>query len=327
MSRIIFGLCAAILLAGCSSKPGDDDIRAALVQNLPPTQKSAVVVDQVQPETSGSGDEVVIKFKSTLKATAPLFAPMDFDAAAREAGGDPALFAQVEGVAEALSPEGRARFTADIAEATQKPLLLKLVTPSGTASEWYGSFKAKKIVDKWLISDFHTEAAPKLQGEPRTVFVGTALDQEQAKKWFGDMKAKQQTLLGRLADAQALESKDAELAQQKAATEQERQARERERQAKEALMASEQHRARQLPFMYRMRPAALGASLVLEMQVMRPMTLKVDITRGLQRFSRDIQAAPGKVVAFGHLQGWGFKSGDQVTVSNPAFDAASFTVR
>jgi hypothetical protein len=321
MMRSFLAFCAAVaLLTGCAPKPSDEDLKEVLAQNVATPLKSSVAIEQLQTESSGRGDDQLIKFKSVLKTSEPLFAPVEFESAAKSAGGNVGRFGQVESAAQALSPEARDKFSADVVKATEKPTFISVATPVGSTSDWYGSFKVKKVVDKWLSSDFKTDVEPGLAGQPRASFPANAVDVAQAKAWFADLQPKQEALLQRLADAKSLEQKDAELAQQLAATQQ-------ERQAKESLLAAEQSKARQLPLQVGFRHASFGGTQVLRIQALRPMTVRVDVTRGLHRFARDMQVAPGRIVELGHLEGWGFKSGDQVSLSNPAFDAASFVVR
>jgi hypothetical protein len=321
MMRGFLAFWAAVaLLTGCAPKPSEEDLKAVLAQNVAQPLKSSVAMEQIQTESSSSGDDQLVKFKSILKTSEPLFAPVEFESAAKSVGGNEALFGQIDSAAQALSPDARSRFAADVAKATEKPTFIAVATPAGTTSDWYGSFKVRKVVDKWLSSDFKTEVESKLAGQPRASFPANAIDVATAKAWFADLQPKQEALLQRLADARSLEQKDAELVQQQAATQQ-------ERQAKESLLAADQRKARQLPLQVSFRHAALGGTQVLRIQALRPMTVRVDVTRGLQRFARDLQVAPGRIAELGHLQGWGFKFGDQINLSNPAFDAVSFVVR
>jgi hypothetical protein len=321
MMRVFVAACTAVLLTtGCSSKPSDDDVKAVLNQHLPTALASSAKVEQVQWEDSVSADHQLVKFKAVLKTAEPMFAKVEFDDAARDAGGDTSLFEKVTNAAQALSPAGQARFQADVADLTQRPQFVKVTTPAGAVANWYGSFTAKKIVDKWVSSDFLTDAEPKVAGLPRASFDPKAVDLAQATKWFRDVNSRQVTLLTSLADAKTIEEKDVQLEQQKAAAD-------RERSAKESLMAAETQRARRMPIQAGLRPAALGGTFVLQLAALRPMTVRLDVQRDLQHFSRDLQVAPGRRLELGHLEGWGFKSGDQVTVSNPAFDPLVFTVR
>jgi len=163
------------------------------------------------------------------------------------------------------------------------------------------------------VSDFKTEVQPSFKGMPRKAFPEDAISADSASSWFAERKRDQQAFLQRVSDTQKLHETEERLAAAQATAEQEKQSRERS--------------DRRMPLNVSARPAALGGTMVLRLQVLRPMTVTLNVTRGLQRFSRELQLVPGRTVEFGHLEGWGFRSGDQVTLSNPAFDSLSFSVR
>jgi hypothetical protein len=315
---LLFCGIAATLCIACTSKPADTDVNSVVAENIPKEFKSFASAEQIQTEVTASGDEVAVKFKTQLKLNQSLFEPIDFDVAAKTAGGDVLLFQKVSERFKALSPAGQDAASAAVQVATQKPVFLSEAHAVGNSAEWYGSFKAKKVVDRWVASDFKTEVAPQFKGRPRSEFPDTAVESKNASSWFADIKKKQTELLQKIDVAQKFEQKEAELAGAQAAAQ-------KERAEKDALIAAKEQQARQMPLKAQFRSAALGETSVLRLQVDKPMTVRLDVTRGLQKFARDLQMTPGRVLEIGHLEGWGFKAGDAVTLSNPSFDNISFS--
>lgn len=317
-NKLLFCTVVAFLCVACSSKPTDADINSVIADNLPKELKSSVSVEQTQTDVSVNGEEVVVKFKTNLKLIQSLFEATDFDTAAKVAGGDIALFEKVADSWKALSPAGQEALSSMVETATHKPVFISEAKAAGASVEWYGSFKTRKLVDKWVASDFKTEVGPEIKGHPRSEFPDTAIESTRASAWFADIKNKQSELLQKLDVAQKLEQKDVEVAGAQAVAQ-------KERAEKEALLAAREQQARRMPLNTQFRPAALGNTFVLRLQVDKSMSVRLDVSRGLQNYSRDLQMSPGRVLEIGHLEGWGFKSGDAVTLSNPSFDSISFS--
>jgi len=311
---------ALFLCAGCTSKIPDNDVAAVLAENVPAALKAVVTVGPVQTDISSAGDDSLVKFKTQLTLTQPLFESADFDALAKSTQSDTSLFAKIEEGAQNLAPATRVELALDIEKATQKPVFIVQTTASGTAADWYGSFKAKKVVDKWVSSDFKTEAQPPLKGQPRAAFAEGAIEQTNAKAWFSENQARQAAVLQKIDVAKTLAQKDSEVAEAKAAAA-------AERQARESLVSAVEKQVRQMPITLSLRPALVGRTLVLGMQVAQAMSVRLEVDRGLQHFARDYQLVPGRATQVGHMEGWGFKSGDTIRVSNPSFDTKTVTVR
>jgi hypothetical protein len=302
-----------LVLAACSARPGADEVRQVLQQNLPDALRDNVVVDQVQSQITAEGDSVVVKFKSQLKTTQPLYAPVDPKKAAAIAGADVSLFGEVDRAVSNLSTRLRQDFQADISKIKQVPTFIEETSAAGTSVDWYGSYRAKQVVDRWVVSDFKTEVQPLLKGMPRQTFAADALSTDKVASWFDDRKRDQQAFLQRVADAQKLQETEQQLAAVQAVAAQEK--------------ATREHADRRMPINVTVRPATLGGTMVVRFQVLRPMSVTMEVSRGLQHFSRDLQLAPGRTLEFGHLEGWGFRSGDQVTLTHPSFDTVSFSIR
>lgn len=332
--KLIASMVLSILCAACAPKPTDSEVLAVLTQNVPQNYKEVVAVDQTQSEISAAGDETLVKFKTSLKLNQPLFEAAEFDAVGKAAGADVAPYGEIDKGIQVLLPGTRDKLSAQIQAATTKPLFLKETSPAGAAVEWYGSFKAKKVVDKWISSDFKTDIDPKFKGRPRSEFPDSAIDSANANSWFSELKIKQLALLQKIDTAQQLEKKDADaaqaqidsnqmLAQKEAELEQARAIARREQTEKQALIKQQQKQARQLPLRVNFRHAAIGGTSVIRFESPLAMTLKMEASRGAQTLTRDLQLVPGRLTEFGHLEGWGFKPGDRVTLSNPSFDAVS----
>lgn len=321
MKRIfVTAVAALILCTGCSSKVSENDVAAVLTENVPPSLKSVVTVGPTQSDISAVGDDSLVKFKTQLKLTQPLFESADFGTMAKSTESDISLFSKIEESAQGLAPAARDEFAADIEKATQKPAFIVQTAAAGAASDWYGSFRDKKVIDKWVSSDFKTEVEPRLKGQPRTAFSEAAIEGPNAKTWFAENRARQVDVLQKIEIAKKLAQKDSEIAQAMASAA-------TERSAKESLTAANEKQARQMPVNLSMRPALVGGTLVLGMQAAQAMSVRLEVERGLQRFSRDYQLSPGRTTQVGHLEGWGFKSGDTVRVSNPSFDTKIVTVQ
>lgn len=312
-SIFVAAVAALTLCVGCSSKPADSDIAGVLTENVPKALKAVVTVEETQADVSGNSDDALVKFKSHLKLSQPLFEPANFEAIAKSTESDVALFRQIEEAAQGLSPASRDELAAAIKTATSKPVFIAQTAPAGATADWYGSFKGKKVVDKWVTSDFRTEVEPALKGQPRAAFDEAAVEVTRAKTWFAELKVQQADVLQKIETAKKLAQKDTEIEQAKALAQ-------NEREAKETLLAANEKLARQLPVTLSMKPAVVGNSSTLVMLSARAMSVRLEVSRGLQRFTHDYQLAAGKPFAVGHLEGWGFARGDVVHVSNPAFD-------
>lgn len=319
--KLVFWLAAAILVlcAGCSSKLTDAEVAAVLTENVPAQLKALTAIDKVQTEVVSSADDTTVKFKTQLKLSQPLFQELSFDAVAKSANGEPAQFTQVEEAARGLTPADREVLADAIQKATLKPMFIAQTVLAGAAADWYGSFKSKKVIDKWVSSAFVTDVAPAFEGRPRSAFSDTAIESTNANAWFADAKTRQLDLLQKIDTAKKLAQKDAEIAVANSTAAS-------EREAKEAVVNAVEKQARQLPVELRVRRALVGGTLVLTMSTAQPMTVHLEVTRALQRFARDYQLVPGRPAQVGHLEGWGFLSGDSIKVSNPAFDPKLVTV-
>lgn len=333
MKNKFLALIAILFLcAACAPKPSPADVDAVLVENIPDSFRAVAAVEQTQSEISSAGDDMLVKFKSHLKLGQPLFVPVNFDTVARAASADTSLFNEIEKGTQTLSAVARQSMAAAIQSATAKPMFLAQASPAGTAVEWYGSFKAKKLVDRWVASDFKTDIAPRFMGQPRSDFAQEAVDSAVASAWFVETKARQVTLLEKIDTTRQLEKKDAEaeqeridsaqmLTQKEAELAEARVMAQKEHAEKQGLVAQQQKQARQLPIRVLFRRAALGGSSVIQVQAALPITVRMVVIRDAQQFARDLQIVPGRTVEVGHLEGWGFKSGDQVTLSNQSFDS------
>ena len=320
MKNAFFAVVAAFALcAGCSSKLNESEVTAVLTENLPTNLKALVALGAAQTELSSSGDEVTVKFKTQLKLSQALFQEIGFDAIAKSANGEAGLFAQVEEASRGLAPLDRESLADAIQKATFKPVFIAQTAPAGASADWYGSFKSKKVIDKWVSSDFVTDVAPKFEGQPRSAFNEKAIDSGAASAWFADAKARQLDVLQRIDTAKKLTQKDAEIAEAKSAATS-------EREAKEAVINAVAKQVRTMPVEIKTRPALLNGTLVLTISSPRAMTVRLDVVRGVQRFSRDYQLSPGRPAQIGHMEGWGFMSGDQLTLSNPSFDARQIKI-
>jgi len=316
---LIAAVTALTLCVGCSPKPTDSDIAGVLAENLPKALKAVVTIEQTQSDITSSGDDAQVKFKSRLKLNQPLFEAVDFEAAAKTTESDIALFSQIQEAAQGLTSASQSELAAAIKTATSKPIFITQAAPAGATAEWYGSFKDKKVVDKWVSSDFKTEVEPALKGLPRAAFDETAIETTRAKAWFAELKVKQADVLQKIEVAKQLAQKDSEIEQAKASAQ-------KEREAKETLLAAKEQQARKLPVTLSVKRALLGGSLTLVIQSTQAMTIRLEVSRGLQRFVRDYQIAAGRPQAVGHMEGWGFASGDVVRLSNPAFDAKLISI-
>ena len=311
MKSVIFGALAVLAFcAGCTSKPADSDVAAVLTENVPKAFKAVVTIEQTKTDITGSGDDAVVKFKSALKLSQPLFEAVAFEEIAKSTESDVALFHQIEEAAHGLSSAAKDELAAAIKATTTKPVFIAQTAAIGATAEWYGSFNGKKVVDKWVASDFKTESEPALKGQPRAAFDATAVEASQAKAWFTALKVQQADVLQKIETAKKLAQKDIEIAQTKALAQ-------AEHDAKESLLAAREKQARQLPITLSLQPELFGNSKRLTIQAAQPMTIRVEVSRGLQKFAQDYQLAPGKPLL---ARGWSFATGDTVRFSNPAFD-------
>lgn len=313
-------LAALVLCAGCSPKPSDSDIAGVLTENVPKALKSVVTVEQTQADISGGNDGSLVKFKSHVKLSQPLFEAVDFDAVAKSTSSDVGLFDKIAESAKGLAPASQEELAAAIKKTTFKPIFLAQTAATGTMAEWYGSFKSVKVVDKWVSSDFKTEVDPALRGQPRSAFDETAIDATQGSAWFAQRKIEQADVLQKIETAKQLAQKDTEIEQAKASAQ-------TERAAKEAVIAADMKQVRRLPVAVTTQRAILGNTLTLVMRPTQAMTVRLDVSRGAQTFTHDYVLSPGRAVAVGHLEGWGFLPGDAVRLSNPVFDSMQLTIR
>jgi len=81
-------MASVVVLSACGPKPGLDDVRDVLRENLPEGLRDTAVIDQVQPEMTIEGDSVAVKFKSQLKTAQPLYSLADPKSVAANSGGD-----------------------------------------------------------------------------------------------------------------------------------------------------------------------------------------------------------------------------------------------
>lgn len=312
-------LAAALLtlLGACTTKPSSDDVHVVLQQNLPESFREVARVEQLQTEMTTESNSVVIKFKAQLKLSEPLYAAADFSRAAESAGVDPVKFASAERTLQSVPDNLRQQFEGDIQRLLRRPTFIDQKAAAGAVSEWYGSFRSKKVVDKWVVSDFHTDVLPTIAGVRRSALPSDALSLQKAPDWFTGVRREYEEIFRRIADAQKVQQAEERAAVAQAAAQQERDARERA-----VALATQQ--ARQMPIRYGFRQAALGGSMVLRIQVIAPMTVTLNVVRGHQRFTRNLQLLPGRTAEFGHLEGWAFRGGDQVTLTNGSFDPVEF---
>ena len=316
---VTIALAISALCMGCTPKLNDEEVTKVVGENLPAQLKAVVSLGKVQTDIASGSDESTVKFKTQLKLSQALYKEIDFDSAAKTSNGDAGLFQQVEEAARGLNTQDREALAESIQKATMKPAFIAVVSPEAAVSDWYGSFKSKKVIDKWVSSDFATEVAPKFEGRPRSEFKDSAIDVANGTAWFAEAKTRQLEVLQKMDVAKKLADKDSEIQAAKAAAA-------NEREAKEAVLNAVEKSARQLPVELKVRKAALGGTLVLIMSAAQPMTVRLECARALQRFSRDIQLVPGRPTSFGHLEGWGFLSGDSVRITNPGFDPKIVTI-
>lgn len=312
-------IAIAALCMGCSPKLNDEEVAKVVTENMPAQLKVAVSLGKVQTDISAGANESTVKFKTQLKLSQALYQEVDFDTAAKTSNSDTGLFQQVEEAARGLNAQDRDALADSIQKANAKPTFVFQVHPEGAVSDWYGSFKTKKMIDTWVSSDFVTDVAPKFDGKPRTDFKDSAIDVSNAAAWFAQAKARQLDVLQKMDVAKKLADKDAEIAAAKTTAT-------NEREAKEAVLNALEKSARQLPVELKIRKAALGSTLVLSMSAAQPMTVRLECVRGLQRFSREFQLVPGRPTSVGHLEGWGFLSGDSARLTNPNFDPKVVTI-
>lgn len=317
--KVIFASLLA-LLAGCSPKPDDDSVRQVLEQHLPRSVGDGVVVQEVQSEMTADGDSVLVKFKAQLRATQPFYVPVEFEEVSNTANANKNMFAAVDRAVQGLSAQLRQEFQVDVQKLSSRPVFIQQRTPSGSLMDWYGSYRAKKVVDRWVVNAFTTDVDPVVRGKLRSAYPSDALEAGSADSWFTEMERNQQSFLQRVSDAQKLEHAQEQLAEARSAAEEERAAREQQ-----AFAAERQ--ARQLPINVQLRRALIGNTFVLRMTSLRPITVTVQVSRGAQHFARDLQLTTGRPMELGHLEGWGFRTGDLVEISNSLFDPKAFRVQ
>lgn len=314
-------LCALCLwvCAGCSPKPTVADVEGILGENIPGALRSVAALRGTQTDITAIADGSSVKFKSQLVLTQPLYEIKSFEEAARHSNSDLAAYEQLKRKAFELSGDLRNRFSSQIAATTVRPVFLAEATSAGTSGEWYGSFQAKKVVDRWLPTEFKTDVQPTFKGQARAALPQGAIELSTSADWFSKARAVQTELLASIEVAQKLEQKDADIAAARATAEQ-------ERESKNEVLAAQRNQARQLPLRIGFRNALVGGTAVLVVQGRDSMTVTLEVTRGLQHFTKALQLAPGKTVAVGHLEGWGFRAGDSLTFHHPSFDPLSTTV-
>jgi hypothetical protein len=287
-------------------------LATVLATNVPKTYATVVTIEEIQAEVAG-GDEAVVKFKSHLKLKLPLFEPVAFDAVAEATGSDISLFKQVAEAAQGLESPTKEELDEEIKKATTKPVFIHVTAPIGTAVDWYGSFKEKKVVDKWISSDFVTAVEPAFKGQPREAFGVDAIEDSKAKNWFADIKLLQAEVLQKIENSNKIAQKDKELQEVRAEVQV-------EREAKEKLLAASEKQARQLPVSLSLRRSRFGRSLVLVIQSMQSMSVHLVVTRGVERFERDYQLTANVPFPIGHMEGWGFFRGDAIRLTNVAYN-------
>ena len=337
--KSVFTVVVAVLAlcVGCSSKPGDTDIGGVLMENLPKSLKTVVSIEQTQTEVTGRDDDLLVTFKARLKLSQPLFETVDFGSVANITESDIALFPKIEQAALGLTPESRDDLARAIKAATSKPVFIRQTASAGDATDWYGSFKDRKVVDKWVSSAFKVEVEPTFKGFPRVSFEEAAVEITQAKAWFAEIMVKQADVLQKIEAAKLIAQKDVEIEQTRALAQKQlaqkdneialaKASTKTEREAKEALLTVKRVQEARLPVVLSMKRALIGDSLTLVIQSTQAMTIRLEVSRGLQRFAHDYQLTGGRPKVVGHMEGWGFVSGDLVRLSNPLFDTKVITI-
>jgi hypothetical protein len=164
----IFVTAAAVvalaLCAGCAPKPSNTDIEAVLTEHVPNAFIAVASVEGTQADITGGSDASLVKFKSHLKLSQPLYKAVDFDANLKSTASDVTRYALIEESARALTPAVRDKFAAAIKKASFKPVFIAQTAPTGATADWYGAFRTIRVVDKWVASDFNTEVDPALDG-------------------------------------------------------------------------------------------------------------------------------------------------------------------
>lgn len=312
--------CLVTLVAACTSRPSTEEVAVVLQQNLPETIREAARIETSKTEmaTTGQSDSMVVKFKAQVRISEPLYAAVDLSRAAEKAGVDLAKFSTSDRMLQSIPDNLRTEFEGEIRRLSIKPTFVEERVQAGAMSEWYGSYRATKVVDRWVVSDFHTDVPPAFVGVKRAALPPDSVPLQTAPVWFTETQRDYDNLLRRISDAQRVHQAEARATEAQAAAQ-------HERDAREQVVAAATQQALKMPISYRFRSAALSGSMVLQMQVITPMTVTLNVTRGHQHFSRDLQLLPGRTVEFGHIEGWGFRGGDEVTLTNSRFSPVVFS--
>lgn len=303
----VAGAVLVTLVAACSNNPTPNDIQRTLQERTPDAYKGITSVRPVQTEMNSEADNtVLVKFKAEIVLTEPLYMATDFSRAAQSAGVDMQKYGLAESALRSMPRNLRESVEAEAQRLLKRPTFIEQTTPGAATSEWYGSYRTKKVVDKWVITEFHTHVMPAFKGVAKASLPADALTLQDASGWFSNARRDYELVFQRAADAQRVQQAEQRAAQAQAIAEQ---------------MQAE---ARKMPVNVGFRRAALDGSMVLRMQATAPITATLSVSRGHQSFRRDIQLAPGKTTELGHLEGWGFRSGDRLTLTNSSFDSLEF---
>lgn len=92
------------------------------------------------------------------------------------------------------------------------------------------------------------------------------------------------------------------------------------------MIASQQQQARKMPITVGLRKASIAGGFVLQLQSNQSITVRLDVMRAAQNHARELNIVPGRILEYGGLEGWSFRSGDRVVLSNRLFDPMSFSV-
>lgn len=307
----------ALALAACSPKPGPEDISAAVRENIPGSIATLAQFDAAEAESRSEGEGFLVTFKAHLKTKEALYRLVDPVKVAADVGAVLSLSA-LEEVVRTTPPEVTEALANDLKPLLARPAFFEPTAAAGTPIEWYGSMRMKKVVDKWVTTEVKSEVPPSIPGAPRALIPPDAVELSKAKDWFSDREKQQRFMVQRLADATKVKSAEQGAARAEAVAQ-------RERELRDNVVAAVQQHARQLPIRYGFRRAAFGGTEVLELQSNTAITLRMEVRRGYQQLVRDLQVVPGRTLSFGHIEGWGFRSGDAVRLTNGAFDPTTFT--
>lgn len=318
-SRTLGVILAAVTLAACSSKPSSEEINAAVREHVPSKAGTVAEFNSADAETRPEGDGFVVNFKAHLRTKEALYRVLDASKVAADVGADLGPFKELEDATRAAPEDVKSDLAEDLRRLSTRPTFIEQTVPARKPVDWYGSMHMKKLVDRWVITDVRTEVEPVLVGSSKNQLPSDAVELARAKDWLAELANQQHVMAQRLFDRTRARVAEEKAARSEAVAQSEKDARAK-------VVEAVQQQARQLPIRYAFRPAVLGGTGVLQLQSSTPMTLRLEVSRGYQHFAKDLQVAPGRTVSFGHLEGWGFKTGDVIRFSNSSFDPATVTV-